>query len=146
MSRSAKIDAAFGDGRHCFRLALAELEELQEKCDAGPPLILARIEASQWKTADVRETIRLGLIGGGMDALKALALVERYVDERPDWTKNALLARGVLYAALVGVDEEPPEKPKGEAETASPDSPTENGAGLPSGDQPPPSDSPRQKK
>jgi len=145
MSRSGKFDATFGDGRHCFQLRLGELEELQEKCDAGPPLILARLGAGQWRTGDVRETVRLGLIGGGMKPVEALALVERYLDQRPDWMENALLARGVLAAALIGVEDEALEKPEGEGETAT-FSPTANGDGLLSGDQPPPSASKSRKE
>ena len=145
MSRTAKIELDFGDGSHVFRLALGELEELQEKCDAGPPLILNRIGGDQWRTADVRETIRLGLIGGGMEPLKALALVQRYVDERPDWMRNAQVAYGVLAAALVGAEDEPLEKPQGETETP-PLSPVASGAGLPSGAEPPQSASRRRKR
>lgn len=106
MSRSADIDLKWADGDHRFRLAIGELRELQEKCDAGPPLILERLSTNRWRVEDVRETLRLGLIGGGATPAAALALIERYVDERPDWLTNANAAIGVLGVALVGAPEE----------------------------------------
>jgi len=129
MSRVGKIDLEFGDGWHCFRLRIGELIELQEKCDAGPPLILARLQASAWNVPDVRETIRIGLIGGGATAHEAHKLVFRYVDEVPDWQLNALVAGQILAAALYGVEEEPTPK-KSDGETGAPSSPTENSDGA----------------
>lgn len=109
-SRTAKIDLDWADGHHDFRLAIGELEELQEKTSVGPPVVLRRLHGGEWFVADVRETIRLGLVGGGMKATEALVLVRRYVDERPDWLNNALLARVIIEAALVGVADEPVKK------------------------------------
>ena len=121
MSRSAEITLAFGDGEHAFRLAIGQLRELQEKCDAGPPLILKRLHEASWRVEDVSETIRLGLIGGGMDAIKALSLTARYVHERPAWAYNSQVASAVLGAALFGAeDEDEPEKPEAGAETPTP--------------------------
>lgn len=37
------IDLVWGDGEHKFDLPIAQLRELQEKCDAGPADILARL-------------------------------------------------------------------------------------------------------
>lgn len=117
-NRNGSVTEDFGDGPHSFRLALGELEELQEKTSAGPFVVMQRLASNQWLTSDVRETLRLGLIGGGMKPGDALALVRRYVDERPDWLKNALLARVVVQSALIGAPEEAPGKdPEPEAET-----------------------------
>lgn len=133
MSRSAKITLDFGDGSHDFRLRIGELIELQEKCDAGPFFILSRILTKQWRTQDVSETIRLGLIGGGLRPPEALALVTRYVFDVPDWLENAKVAEAILTAAIRGAEDEPPKdrsgKAAGEAETASPNSPEANGDG-----------------
>lgn len=139
MSRSGKVAIAFAGGHHDFALRIQELEELQELCDAGPPVIMQRLGgmtgdgtfalSQSWRIADVRETIRLGLIGGGMHVHKARALVTRYVDERPDWFENAKVAFGILVAALMGVEDEPDVgELVGEAvKTVSPTSPTESG-------------------
>ena len=73
------ITLAWGDGEHRFALPLAQLEELQEKCDAGPLVVFGRLTAGTWLTGDVYQTLRLGLIGGGMAPVAALALCRRYV-------------------------------------------------------------------
>lgn len=101
MSRNATATLPFGDGVHIFRLGIAELEELQEKCNAGPRVILSRIDTGAWRLHDIRETLRLGLIGGGMKPMDALRLIDRYVQPAYliDCEKPALL---VLSAALVG--------------------------------------------
>lgn len=106
MSRDASITIAWADGEHRFRLAIGQLRELQEKCDAGPAEIAARLSNGRWRLNDVRETIRLGLIGGGMAPGDAHKLTVRYVDERP-WLESVQPAQAVLMAALVGVPEEP---------------------------------------
>ncbi|MDO1560422.1 gene transfer agent family protein [Brevundimonas sp. 2R-24] len=113
---SGEYQAAFGDGEHIFRLRIGELEELQEKCDAGPEFILQRIYSGAWLVADIRETIRLGLIGGGMPPTQALALRNRYCGEGALFTHKAL-ASAILAAALMGSEgdeDEPPGEMKGE--------------------------------
>lgn len=114
--RDASIEHPFGDGEHKFRLAIGELEELQEKCDAGPLLVLRRLMGGEWRTDDVGETIRLGLVGAGMDSVKAVVLVKRYVHQRPAWIENAMLAQAILGMALFGPQDEEPGKPEAEAE------------------------------
>lgn len=101
-----RIELAFGDGEYTFRLRLRELFELEEKCNAGIAELVDRIYSSQWRARDVFETIRLGLIGGGMSAVDALKKVNMYCDDRP-WVENMVVARAVLGHAFVG-----PEQPK----------------------------------
>lgn len=121
MSRDASLEILFGDGEHRFRLAIGELRELEEKRDAGSPLILRRLMSNEYRVDDVREIIRLGLIGGGMPATDAIKLVKRYVDDRPAWHENAMLASAVLGAAIMGVpDEEPGKSQAGEAKAPRP--------------------------
>jgi hypothetical protein len=109
-NRNGRIELEFADGTYGFRLAIGELEELQEKTDCGPYTLLRRLLANDWKIDDVRQTIRLGLIGSGLDAIKAKRLVERYVDQRSEWLNNAMLAQAIVSAALVGAPEELPGK------------------------------------
>lgn len=109
-NRNGAITADFGDGTYSFRLALGELEELQEKTDAGPFVVLRRLYDGSWRTGDVRETIRLGLIGGGAEPLRALNLVRRYVDDRSSWIASASIAQVILAAGLSGAPEEEPGK------------------------------------
>lgn len=138
MSRSGKIELEWGDmagagadGRHVFRLPIAQLEELQEKCDAGPQQILRRLYDGSWRTFDVRETIRLALIGGGMAATEAAKLVGRYIIDG-QLADHVLTAQAVLMAAISGVpDEELKKKPEAET-TTNPETPTESSASPPS--------------
>jgi hypothetical protein len=106
MSRDGSVTITWGDGEYRFRLAIGEIRELQEKCDAGPQEILRRLTAGTWRLNDMRETIRIGLIGGGMKPAEALGKVTRYVDEFP-LLDNILPAQSILIAALVGVEDEP---------------------------------------
>lgn len=101
MSADASLTMDWGDGEHRFRLAIGQLRELQDKCGAGPAEILRRITDGTWRIDDLRETLRLGLIGGGMQPVKALVLVQRYVDVRP-LMESVPPAQSVLLAALVG--------------------------------------------
>lgn len=110
MSRLSQVSLKWADGDYTFRLRIKHLIELQEKCDAGPSYILARLQQGAWHVEDVREPIRLGLIGGGLEPVKALKLVERYVDDQP-LMQNAMIAEVIVSAAIVGVEEEKPPKP-----------------------------------
>jgi len=111
MSRAANIDIVWGDGEHVFRLAIGQLRELQEKCNAGPAEIYRRLSLGTWRLEDIRETLRLGLIGGGMKPPEATKLVGRYVDERP-LMESIQPAQLVLMAVLTGAPDEPLGKPK----------------------------------
>ncbi len=115
MSVSARITLPWADGSHSFRLAIGHLRELQDKCNAGPAEVLARLTSGSWRVDDIRETLRLGLIGGGATPMDALVLVARYVDDRP-LMENVFPAQAVLLAAVVG--EEAPGNPLTEKTTS----------------------------
>jgi hypothetical protein len=124
MSRSAKVLAPFGDGKYTFQLDIAGLEELDELCDVGPEEQYTRIIEGRWRVKDIREPIRIGLVRGGTDPMRALALVSRYAAAgylgglKP-------LAMNILGAAILGSPEEdkdvPPGEMKGETSGLSPD-------------------------
>jgi len=122
VSRLGLITINWADGEYSFALTIKQLIELQEKCDAGPPHILARLEGRAWHVSDVRETMRLGLIGGGMSPADALKLTMRYVDERP-LGENVLIAQVILSAAIVGAPEGVEDAPPGKPEADQPTSP-----------------------
>lgn len=103
------VDLDFGDGTYHFSLPMTQLEELQAKTDAGPLQLLNRLGTDEWRTQDVSETIRLGLIGGGKTPLEALHLVRKYVLNTPDWLSNIKIARGVLMAVIFGIEQAPNE-------------------------------------
>lgn len=158
------LHEVFGGAERKFRLAIGELRELQDKCNAGPATILARLISYQpqaeqmkrptpegyaggqddpdfiadwnvysllrqfggdWRVDDVREPIRLGLIGGGMTPTDAWLAVARYVDTRP-LTEHIGLAAAILIKALsedkddaVGKATVETETPQAEATTAT---------------------------
>lgn len=100
---NGKIELAWGDGDHAFNIAkIGIVLELEEKCGVGVYEIFQRIREMRWKFSDIRETVRLGLIGGGKTPVEALVLTKRYVDERP-WEENVHVALAILMAAIVGV-------------------------------------------
>lgn len=107
---SAKITITWGDDEHIFRLPLKQLRELQDKTDVGPEALYRRVSSGDWKVQDLRETIRLGLIGGGMDEVKAAKLVHQYFDDSPI-LKHKPTALAILLAALLG----PPDDRVGKA-------------------------------
>jgi len=120
-----KVTINWVQGEHDFALNIGELRALQKNCDAGPELILTRLKAGSWMVDDIFETLRLGLIGAGMDGKEAGPMVRRAFDQNPAFALK-LPAYQVLAAALIGeaddlVGEEAGVKP--EVETGSfPDS------------------------
>jgi hypothetical protein len=134
------VDLAWGDGERAFRLAIGQLRELQDKCAAGPAEILTRLSTGRWRVEDVRETVRLGLIGGGVTPAEAHTLTVRYVDERP-LLESVMVARAALAMALVGEPEDDAGKRKAGGARSNPTvgspSPASTG-GEPSSDFRPP--------
>ena len=122
MSRSAKVRLEWGEGEDAFRLAIGQLDEYDELTGCGPGHALGLIRAglyANWKPKMVREAIRLGLIGAGMDPHGALRLVKRYVDARPIGESLAT-AQAVLLASVVGAPEEPIPERSGKGSDRSP--------------------------
>lgn len=121
MSRSAQVALDWADGTYPFALKIEHLVELQEKCDAGPWFIQWALEAALMarsfgavppKDASplyITETIRLGLIGGGMEAVEALKKVRTYVGPG-QLNDNIATAFAVIGVALQGAPEDKPEK------------------------------------
>lgn len=66
---------------------------------------MARLLTGNWRVADLRETLRLGLKGGGMSSTQALVLVERYAGPGNLMALKSL-ATNILGAALVGAPDE----------------------------------------
>lgn len=131
----------FADGDYTFALPIGQAIELQEKCGAGIGEIYARVMAGRYrntmngqtvlntlearfKIEDVRETIRLALIGGKEGTVngqrvevtpaKALHLVRHYVDPRP-LEETWQIAAGILAAFVIGYVD--PDKPAAQKKT-----------------------------
>lgn len=127
MAAHGGVTLAWADGEHVFNISkIGQALELQDKCGCGIGEVMRRLLNGTFHVNDFREVIRLGLIGGGMKPTDALALVKRYVDERP-WNESVLTATAIISAAMVGIpDEIVGKKPAAdrattEATAASPD-------------------------
>lgn len=104
-SRSATITEFVGEGEFPLRLGIGELEALQEKIGCGPNMIAERLSTGAWFIGDIKQTIRLGLIGGGMSQKEAHELTERTVKEGYI-NDYVLTAYHTVIASLIGVDDE----------------------------------------
>lgn len=103
MSVNGTVEIDWADGKYSFNIAkFDQAFELEEKCDAGMQEIFERVSQRKWRVTDLRETIRIGLIGAGTEPPKALRLIRRYVEGRP-WAESVPVAQVILLAALVGV-------------------------------------------
>lgn len=108
-SRSATLSNQFvGDGEYDLCLKIGQLIELQEKTNAGPYVLANRLMNGTWMVEDVIETIRLGLIGGGLDPRSAYSLVTRYIVEGSIFQYSGLAGELVL-ASILGVPDEQPD-------------------------------------
>lgn len=163
MSADGSVTLNWAGEERKFRLAIGQLRELQESVNRwrttigapliGPNSLMRLLAAGDAWPSDVREIIRLGLIGGKDTKINLIpGLMTRYVDERP-LMESTQVAQAVLLVALVGVPEDPVgKKPQAETEaettTASssppstePDAPSdlahEKSTTAPSGSLPP---------
>ena len=75
--------AFFGDAEYAFRITPELIIELERKCGAGIGGLCRRLFAGEFRHADVLETIRLALVGGGTSPKDADALVAAYATARP---------------------------------------------------------------
>lgn len=112
---SAEITLKWADGRYTFALKFKQVVELERKCDAGLGLIVERMMRAQFRLSDISETIRLGLIGGGTTDIRALELVETYIEGKALMRPGGdgvsepgspyRVAQAILQAAYFGVPE-----------------------------------------
>ncbi|QWW69342.1 gene transfer agent family protein [Rhizobium sp. WYJ-E13] len=94
--------AFFGDGEKSFAFPTRELiEELERKTDVGIGALFRRFRASDYSLSDVLQTIRLGLIGGGVSPVEADQLVTVYGVGRP-LAEIFAVADGVITALFFG--------------------------------------------
>lgn len=94
-----------GDERR-FRLPIDQCLALEEKRGCGLAEIRMRLVEGRWYVADVRETIRLGLMGVGVEALPARQLVDEFCSDGR-LQESVLAAVVIVSAALVSPENEP---------------------------------------
>ncbi|MFE0754177.1 gene transfer agent family protein [Inquilinus sp. NPDC058860] len=123
---AAEVELRWADGTYLFALKLKQIEELQRLCSAGLGEIAQRLLVQRrWYVADIVETIRLGLVGGGLPAVRARELIDTYVEGHPladprDPSNPLATAQAIIMAAYFGVAEAA-EEPEGKAEAAADD-------------------------
>lgn len=94
-------------GEHEFALDLGALRALQASCDAGPEQIMRRIMSGAWRVNDLFDTIRLGLITSGeMKSAEAAEFVTGLFNQHPVSLFREV-AQVILFAALIGVEDDP---------------------------------------
>lgn len=114
MAINGEIRLDWENGTDKFNVAIIGLMlDLEEKCgNVGLFEIADRLESSMIAGAqgriagrarvnDIRETIRIGLIGGGKSADQAAKIVRTHVDTRPLY-QSVLLAYSIVAAAIRG--------------------------------------------
>lgn len=120
MSSDASVTFAWADDTYRFALPLGQVRELEENRKTGARRILIKLRSGDEDFDDIREVIRLGLIGGGQKPTDALKLVKRYVDDRPRG-ENIVSAMLILSAHIIGNPDDPVGKaPAGEGKNKPP--------------------------
>lgn len=116
MSGDGSITLAWGDGEHVFRLAIGQFRELQERVNqrrvaigappVGPKTLLDALRLNDAWPDDVRDVIRLGLVGGGMTQADVIrAMVNHFDTTGP--LQHMPAAFAILLAGLVGDPTDP---------------------------------------
>ncbi len=139
---NGEIRLSWGDGEHTFNIAkIGQVLELEEKValPGGVFELFEKVRLGRARMSELREVMRLGLIGGGMGAEPALRLVDRYLQEWP-WAVTRLAAQSVLAASLVGVPGDPVGKEP--AERATTEAPSASSAPPSTAPEPPSSSLP----
>lgn len=96
---------AFAGRERTFRLGIGEAEELERLCNAGIGTVAMRLVTQSFYVADVRETIRLALMGGGASEADATGVIAICVDSKP-LGEFLPLASDCVTAYIAGLPEE----------------------------------------
>ena len=143
MSSDGGILLVWGDGEQTFRLGIGQFRELQEKVNlrrlaigapiTGPMALLNALRANDAWPDDIRDVLRLGLVGGGKTPAEAHRLLQHYFDAVPP-LENMRPAFVVLMAGLAGApgdDDASKKKPKRATSTRRSTSPGSTDPALP---------------
>jgi|GEM_PF-2109102 len=137
VSRKQEMDGfPIGPGVYKVKFGIGEAEQLQEAHDMGPAYALQLLEAGRWTVKMLGTIVFAGLVGGGMGPSEARQIVKRWVHDRP-WGESVPLAQLLLQIGVMGVPDEPPGKPEGEASQTNPTSPEARSDSPPSSDEAP---------
>lgn len=109
-----------------FRLPLLMIAELQASCKAGLGVIYKRVFAHDFYAEDLVETVRCGLIGGGLERGEAKKIIDRRAVGAEQWPIEVWhdYAMAILAACIHGYED----KSSGKREATE----TESGSTSPS--------------
>ncbi|GLS87685.1 hypothetical protein GCM10010873_26590 [Cypionkella aquatica] len=98
-----------------FALNFGGVMDLEQACGDGKTpvavgLLFQRLTRGLFAAADIRHTIRLALIGGGMGLAEANKLLHDQFDASP-YLRHATLAVDILSAVMVGIEPEAASEP-----------------------------------
>jgi Phage tail tube protein, GTA-gp10 len=125
----------WGDGENKFRFAIGQWRELQERVNGrriamglpptGPLSLMKDLEKGDCWPDDIRDILRIGLVGAGMSVQEAHRKLVLYFDTTPPYQHNEP-ALVVLAAGLLGArgDKMDDSKKKTETPTSPSSSPT----------------------
>ena len=91
----------FGDGEHSFPLTPDLILELERTTGHGIGSLFNRISTREFAFFDLLETVRLGLIGGGLTPQESHALINTYGLHRPIG-ETAKIALEILVRLFFG--------------------------------------------
>jgi hypothetical protein len=91
---------------------MGQLRKLEQKRNLSTSEIYERLRSRTWRADDLREVIKIGLEGGGLNVNQADELLLEYFDPFPK-LPFVVVALRILEAAFVGPQDD--EIPKGEA-------------------------------
>lgn len=83
MTSNITHSAFFGTADHDFTLTDDMITELERITDTGIGAFYQRMIEQRFHAADLTHTIRLALIGSGMNPQQAMQLVQVYANNRP---------------------------------------------------------------
>ncbi len=113
MSTSAKVTLSWAGDMRDFRLGVGEIRDLEQHRGCGLQTLLRRIIGGDWRFDDLRETLRLGLIGAKEKPPVAAGLIVRYFDDVDQYPllDHVGVAAQILEGVLAGWAIEPVGKP-----------------------------------
>lgn len=107
-----RAELQFGNGTYPFQLKLKQIADLQSLRGAGIGPIYSRVLTHQEFVEDCTETIRLGLIGGGLDPIEARRLVDLHAGDDMIHESRWALAAAILSACIFGYEPDAKRKKK----------------------------------
>jgi hypothetical protein len=111
MSADGSITLVWGDGENKFRFGIGQFRELQDCVNqrrlaigaplVGPMSLLNLLKASDAWPDDVRDVLRIGMVGGGAPIVTVARKLAAHFDNSPP-LEHMLPAFTVLLAGLAG--------------------------------------------